>query len=86
VYHDLLEKYRERLDACPQDSELEEVLRSCEVVLESTCDMWRDTIIHIEQSVRRLALGAVVLQDEARVRAYAQLVELEVRKAPLAPP
>ena len=79
VYYDLLQYYRERLDACPQDPELEEVLRSCEVVLENTYDMWRDTIVHMEQSLRRLALGAVALQDEARIMAYAQLIELELR-------
>ena len=81
VYHDLLHRYRERLDTCPQDPELAEVLRTCEVVLESTYDMWRDTILHMEQSVRRLALGAVALQDEARIKAYAQLLELELKKA-----
>ena len=80
VYHDLLQKYRERRDTCPQDSELEEVLRSCEVVLEKTYDAWRESILHMEQSVRRLALGAVALQDEARIKAYAQLIELEIRK------
>jgi len=86
VYHDLLRNYRERLDACPQDPELEEVLRSCEVVLESTYDVWRDTILHMEQSLRRLALAAVALQDEARINAFAQLIELEAGKVPLAPP
>jgi DNA-binding NtrC family response regulator len=81
VYHDLLKTYHERLDACPRDPELEEVLRTCEVVLESTYDMWRDTISHMEQSVRRLAYAAVNLEDEARFQAYAQLRELEFTKA-----
>ena len=86
VYHDLLQNYRERLDACPQDHEFEDVLRSCEVVLESTYDRWRESIIDMEHSIRRLALGAVGLQDEARVKAYAQLLELEVTDEPLPPP
>jgi len=81
VYHDLLNSYRERLAACPREPELEEVLQRCQVVFEHTYDMWRDTILHLEQSLRRLALGVVALQEEARVQAYAQLLELAVTKA-----
>jgi hypothetical protein len=83
VYQDLLKNYRERLDACPRDPELEEVLRGCEVVLESTYDMWRETIIHMEQSILRLAHTAVALEDDARFQAYAQLRALEFTKAML---
>jgi DNA-binding NtrC family response regulator len=78
VYCDLLKQYRERLDACPRDGELEDLLRSCKVVLESTYERWKDSVTHIEQSMRRLAFAAVDLQDEARCQAYAQLCELEV--------
>ena len=81
VYHDLLKNYRERLAACPRDLELEEVLRGCEVVLESTYDMWKETIVHMEQSILRLARAAVVLEDDARYHAYAQLRALEFTKA-----
>ena len=80
VYYDLLRTYRERLDACARDPELEEVLRSCQVAFESTYGRWKDSMTHIEQSLRRLALAAVDLQDEARYQAYAQLCELELRR------
>ena len=80
VYYDLLTKYRERLGACPRDAELEDILRTCKVALESTYDRWKVSITHIEQSLRRLALAAVDLQDEARYQAYAQLCELELRR------
>ncbi len=80
VYHDLLKGYRERLDECPRDIELDDVLQRCMVVVESTYDMWRETITQIEQSVRNLAFAAVALQDEARYQAYAQLCEIEVTR------
>jgi DNA-binding NtrC family response regulator len=83
VYYDLVKNYYERLDACPQDHELEELLRQCHVVLESTYDMWRATIRQIEQSVQRLARAALTLEDEARLQAYAQLCELEIMKSML---
>lgn len=81
VYQGLLKNYHERLDASPQDYELEEVLRQCHVILESTYDMWRETISRIEQSVQRLARAAMTLEDEARLQAFAQLCELEITKA-----
>jgi hypothetical protein len=49
------------------------------VALDSTYDRWKDTITHVEQSLRRLAFAAVDLQDEARYQAYAQLCELDLR-------
>lgn len=82
VYQDLLNSYRERLAACPRDPELEDVLQTCQVALEHTYDMWKSTILHLEQSLRRLAYGVVALQEQARIQAYAQLLELAVTKAP----
>ena len=81
VYHDLLSGYRERLDACPQDPELEDVLQACQVALENTYEMWSSTITHLEQSLRRLAYGVLALQEQARLQAYAQLLELAVTNA-----
>jgi DNA-binding NtrC family response regulator len=81
VYRDMLKDYHERLDACQQDVELEEVLRRCHVNFESTYDRWKETVAHIEQSVQRLERAAVVLEDEARLQAYVLLCELEVTKA-----
>ena len=80
VYCELLKHYQERLDACPRDPQLEHSLRTCKVTLESTYERWKDSITHIEQSVRRLAIAAVDLQEEARCQAYAQLCELDLRK------
>lgn len=83
VYRDMLKNYHERLDACQLDPELEEILRGCHVTFESTDDMWKETIAHIEQSIQRLDRAAVVLEDEARLQAYVQLCELEVTQAML---
>jgi hypothetical protein len=80
VYRDMLEDYHERLESCPQDVQLQEVLLRSHVVFESTYDRWKETIVHIEQSVKRLDRAAAVLEDEARVQAYLQLYELEATK------
>jgi len=80
VYRDMLNDYHERLDACPRDPELEKVVRRSNVIFQSTYDMWKETTVHIEQSVERLDRAAVVLQDEARLQAYAQLCELDTKR------
>ena len=80
AYRDMLNNYAERLHGCPRDYQLEEVLlRSC-VIFESTYDTWKETILHIEQSVERLERAAITLEDEARIQAYVQLCELEAAK------
>src|SRR5689334_10106242 len=54
AYRDMLRNYPGRLDGCPQDPQLAEVLLRSHVIFERTCDLWKETIIHIEQSVQRL--------------------------------
>lgn len=80
AYRDILKNYRGRLDGCPHDPQLAEVLLRSQVMFESTYDTWKETVVHIEQSVERLERAAVTLEDEARIQAFVQLYELEATK------
>jgi hypothetical protein len=36
--------------------------------------MWKETIVHIEQSVERLDRATVLLEDEVRLQAYGSVM------------